>query len=153
MIFCPVLWWKTGQKFTGTDIMDLKSFWRLCGGVCWFIYLCLSKRIREHSHMTSDNLQVLLTYTYLAYTQFGPETSLAPHSLMPRAYFGPKHTSAWRILRPREYFGPVPTSARKHFGSKQLWTNRLQLRDQSFKNVIFHQFWPSIGSGSASGRN
>ena len=86
------------------------------------------------------------------------------HTVWPRNIFGPTLTSAWSILwpkahfslentSPREHFGPVPTSARKHFGSKQLWTNRLQLRDQSFKNVIFHQFWPSIGSGSASGRN
>ena len=56
-----------------------------------------------------------------AHTQFGPETALAPHS-----------------LRPWAYFDPVPTSARK-----QLWPNRLQPGDKSFKSVIY-QFWPSI---------
>ena len=44
------------------------------------------------------------------YTQFGLETSLAPHSLWPGAYFSPKHTSARKILWPRQYFGTVPTS-------------------------------------------
>ena len=77
-----------------------------------------------------------------AHTQFGPKTTLAPHSLWPQGYFGPRHISAREILPPDAYFGPEilkPETTLAQYTSA---------REPNFQQC---HFAPSIGLGGTSG--
>ena len=70
----------------------------------------------------------------LARNNFGSETTSAQRILRPGEYFSPENTLARCILWPGD------TSAQNNFGPE----TTLAL-DQTFKSVIFHHFWHSIG--------
>ena len=94
----------------------------------WFWWYVLT--LHQRTSLWKD-----VCHKLAAHTQFGPMTTLAPHSLWPQAYFGSNNTLA------RKYF------------AKQLQPNKLLPEDQIFKSIVFNHFVPSIGLRCASGWN
>ena len=112
-----------------------------------------------------------LAYYFLAPWYFGLTPSLAQRQLWPDTHFGPEilrpetfwpgntsarnnfgpentlaclYTSARKQLRPREYFGLLIYFGPEILRPARLRPAPLRPRDQTFKSVIFHHFWPGL---------
>ena len=102
-------WMQFSKKSCGQKLFFYLEIWII--QLTWILHAPLRRRRKvwksrgEHYYLNVWRKSISFNFRggvgEWAHTQFGPKTTLAPHSLWPQAYFGPRHISAQGVLRPQ----------------------------------------------------